>query len=321
MEKEILEEINRMKVLGGILNEAPNPTSIIPSLLAKITKTSLDDAILRAFEVLEQRGVVTLDKAAKTLTKIDWIKLTDNELKLLFSAKPLRDALEEVTRKVGVDITSAPQRMTFKGNFKRIVKGYDDAANSIISGGGSRTGSNVSPKSWKDRLNGILSSRNSASSAGRYVPTPEDFMDVENLVIAANPGMSSSKISKIVDESRRITSAKTQEQFNALADAIITKMSSNFDKPKEVIGAKLWRLIRNNPKTSIAALVLFAPTITAGLSNKALDQFNTFLREFSPKFGGMLDTMGVSDPRTKIAEPQKPDNTETPNSGVGSKYN
>ena len=37
MKNEILEEINRMKVLGGMLNEAASPTSIIPSLIAKIT--------------------------------------------------------------------------------------------------------------------------------------------------------------------------------------------------------------------------------------------------------------------------------------------
>lgn len=140
MKNEILEEINRMKVLGGILNEAAGPTSILPSLIAKITRTSLDDAILKAFEVLEQRGVVAIDKAAKTLTKIDWQRLTDDELKLLFRAKPLRDALEEVATKVGVNINSPAQRMTFKGNFKRIVNGYDDAANSIITGGSSSVG-------------------------------------------------------------------------------------------------------------------------------------------------------------------------------------
>lgn len=143
MKNEILEEINRMKVLGGMLNEAAGPTSILPSLIAKITRTSLDDAILKAFEVLEQRGVVAIDKAAKTLTKIDWQRLTDDELKLLFRAKPLRDALEEVATKVGVDINSPAQRMTFKGNFKRIVNGYDDAASNIITGGGSSTGGKV----------------------------------------------------------------------------------------------------------------------------------------------------------------------------------
>jgi hypothetical protein len=178
MKNEILEEINRMRVLGGILNEAASPTSILPSLIAKITRTSLDDVILKAFEVLEQRGVVAIDKAAKTLTKIDWQRLTDDELKLLFSAKPLRDALEEVATKVGVDITSPAQRMTFKGNFKRIVKGYDDAASSLISSGGSKTTSTAST-SWKNRLNNILSSRKTATGAGRYVPTPDDFLDVD----------------------------------------------------------------------------------------------------------------------------------------------
>ena len=140
MKNEILEEINRMKVLGGILNEATGPTSIIASLIAKITRTSLDDSILKAFEVLEQRGVISIDKAAKTLTKIDWQRLTDDELKLLFRAKPMRDALEEVANRVGINITNPASKASFKGNFKRIVKGYDDAAGSVISGGRTSTG-------------------------------------------------------------------------------------------------------------------------------------------------------------------------------------
>ena len=143
MKKEMLEEINRMRVLGGILNEAPNPTQIIPMLIAKFTRTSLDDAILTTFESLEKRGVITIDNATKTLTKVDWIRFTDDELKLLFTAQPLRDALKEVTTAAGVDITSSAQKITFKGNFKRIVKGYDDAAGSVISGGGSSAGGKV----------------------------------------------------------------------------------------------------------------------------------------------------------------------------------
>jgi len=143
MKKEILEEINRMRVLGGILNEAPNPTQIIPMLIAKFARTSLDDTILTAFESLEKRGVITIDNAAKTLTKVDWVRLTDDELKLLFTAKPLRDAFIDVTISAGVDITSSAQKITFKGNFKRIVKGYDDAAGSVISGGGSSAGGKV----------------------------------------------------------------------------------------------------------------------------------------------------------------------------------
>lgn len=146
MKNEILEEINRMKVLGGMLNEATGPTSIIPSLIAKITRTSLDDAILSAFEVLEKRGVIAIDNVTKTLTKIDWQRLTDDELKLLFRAQPLRDALEDAATKVGVNINNSAQRMTFKGNFKRIVNGYHDAAGGVITGGGSSTGGKVGGK-------------------------------------------------------------------------------------------------------------------------------------------------------------------------------
>jgi hypothetical protein len=217
----------------------------------------------------------------------------------------MRDALVEVTTKAGVDITDPVIKATLTGGFKKIVNGYDNAAGSLISGGASKTTSNAAT-SWRNRLSNILSGKKAATGAGRYVPTPDDFLDVENLVIAANPGISGMKVSKIVDETRRIMSAKTQDEFMGLADAVITSMSKKLDQPKEFIGKKLWRLIRNNPKTTILGLVIFAPTITAALTNKGLDQFNTFLREFSPKFSGMLDKIGVLDPRTNSS------NTGTP---------
>ena len=305
MKKQLLEEINRMRVLGGMINEVASPSSILAQLVSKITKTALDDTILTAFEVLEKKGVIGIDKISKTLTKVDWQKLTDDELKLLFSAQPMRDALVEVTTKAGVDITNSAQKLAFKGGFRKIVQGYDAAAGSIISGGASKTTSNTLT-SWQNRLSNILSGKKAATGASRYVPTPDDFLDVENLVIAANPGISGMKVSQIVDQTRRIMSAKTQDEFMGLADAVITSMSNKLDKPKEFIGKKLWRLIRNNPKTTILGLVIFAPTITAALTNKGLDQFNTFLREFSPKFSGMLDKIGISDPRTNSS------NTETP---------
>jgi hypothetical protein len=88
--------------------------------------------------VLERKGVIAIDKTSKMLTKVDWQKLADDEMKLLFTAPPLRAALEEVTKKAGVDITSSAQKVAFKGGFKKIVKGYDDAAGSLISGGSSK---------------------------------------------------------------------------------------------------------------------------------------------------------------------------------------
>lgn len=311
MKKQLLEEINRMKVLGNMINEAASPSSILAQLVSKFTKTALDDSILAAFEVLERKGVISIDKISKTLTKVDWQKLADDEMKLLFSAPPLRAALEEVTKKAGMDITSSATKASLTGGFRKIVKGYDDAVGNLISGAGSKTSSSAAT-SWKTRLSNILSAKKTATGT-RYAPTPEDFLDVENLVIAANPGISGRKVSEIVRETKRIVSAKTQDEFFELAEPIIISMSNKLGKPKEWITTKLWRLIRDNPKTSIASLIIFAPTITAAVGNKGLDQFNTFLREFSPKFSGMLDKIGVSDPRTNSSNT----NTNT-NSGKGS---
>ena len=138
MKKQLLEEINRMKVLGGMINEAASPSSILAQLVSKFTKTALDDSILAAFEVLERKGVISIDKISKTLTKVDWQKLADDEMKLLFTAPPLRAALEEVTKKAGVDITSSATKASLTGGFRKIVKGYDDAVGNLISGGGSK---------------------------------------------------------------------------------------------------------------------------------------------------------------------------------------
>lgn len=138
MKKQLLEEINRMKVLGGMINEAASPSSILAQLVSKFTKTALDDSILAAFEVLERKGVISIDKISKTLTKVDWQKLADDEMKLLFSAPPLRAALEEVTKKAGMDITSSATKASLTGGFRKIVKGYDDAVGNLISGAGSK---------------------------------------------------------------------------------------------------------------------------------------------------------------------------------------
>jgi len=144
MKNEILEEINRMKVLGGILSEASGPTQVLPRVIATLTKTALDDAILSAFASLENKGLITINKTTKAITKVNWNILGPDELKLLFSAEPVRKIFLDATTDLGVDITSSAQRASFIGKpFGKILKGYEDAAGSIISTGGSSAGGKV----------------------------------------------------------------------------------------------------------------------------------------------------------------------------------
>jgi hypothetical protein len=144
MKNEILEEINRMKVLGGILSEASGPTQILPRVIATLTRTALDDAILSAFATLENKGLITINTTTKAITKVNWNIMSASELKLLFSAEPVRKIFLDATTDLGVDITNSAQRASFIGKpFEKILKGYDDAAGSIISTGGSSTGGRV----------------------------------------------------------------------------------------------------------------------------------------------------------------------------------
>jgi hypothetical protein len=144
MKNEILEEINRMKVLGGILSEASGPTQVLPRVIATLTRTALDDAILSAFATLENKGLITINKSTKAITRVNWNIMSPDELKLLFSAEPVRKIFLDATTDLGVDITSSAQRASFIGKpFGKILKGYDDAAGSIISTGGSSAGGKV----------------------------------------------------------------------------------------------------------------------------------------------------------------------------------
>jgi hypothetical protein len=133
-----------MKVLGGILSEASGPTQVLPRVIATLTRTALDDAILSAFASLENKGLITINKTTKAITKVNWNILSPDELKLLFSAEPVRKIFLDATTDLGVDITSSAQRASFIGKpFGKILKGYEDAAGSIISTGGSSAGGKV----------------------------------------------------------------------------------------------------------------------------------------------------------------------------------
>jgi hypothetical protein len=311
MKNKIINEDNLKikKLVNKILKEHISNSqimteqSIVPRILNKLLgsrivqklESSKGDDVIRELESLFVKGERNLGMEAG---QVAFKSATGSNIKM----SQIQNGIELV-----LDGSHTPDEVA--GMFPRnLVDGTDFRSQllSLLKKQKPKTSTASTP--WKNRLNNILNSKKTVTGSGRYFPTNEDFLDVQNLVIAANPGMSGSKVSKVVDETKRIVSAKTQDEFIVLADGIITKMSSNFDKPKKFIGAKLWRLIRENPRTALLASVIFAPTITAALSNKALDQFNTFLREFSPKFGDILDTIGVSDPRTNSnkTNPDKP---------------
>ena len=86
MKKNILleEEIVKIKRLSGINEAAIGSTQWIAKLIAKITATPLSDDVISAFEPLITNGRIAINKNTKTITSIDWAKIADDEVELLF---------------------------------------------------------------------------------------------------------------------------------------------------------------------------------------------------------------------------------------------
>jgi len=311
MKKQLLEEINRMKVLGGMINEVSSPSSILAQLVSKFTKTALDDTILAAFEVLERKGVISIDKISKTLTKVDWQKLADDEMKLLFTAPPLRAALEEVTKKAGVDITSSAQKVAFKGGFKKIVKGYDDAAGSLISGGASKnTTSSLNPFGTK-KPNLLSPLDFSKSSLEEIEKTLEkfrtgypEFIPFEQQVNLV-PGFSEN--AKNYVKMNFLT--KSDDVIKQLTNARAELTGARFGPLAKVVTS----ILKNPKKTAVWTLsALFAYyLIKTGLKsfNIADKATNTGLNYIDKKLNG-ANSSGINPSKDSIIV--QPNNTEDP---------
>jgi hypothetical protein len=137
------EEINNFRRLSGLLNEAaPGPATWVASLLSKITKKSLSDDVIKAFEPLVNSGKITIDGATKTIKSINWRSLTNDEVKLLFKSDEMVGLMDEVIKTNKIR-TSKPAMQTYTGNFKKIMDGYvaGKAETRISSSGGSQAGS------------------------------------------------------------------------------------------------------------------------------------------------------------------------------------
>jgi hypothetical protein len=331
MKKQLLEEINRMKVLGGMINEAASPSSILAQLVSKFTKTALDDSILAAFEVLERKGVIGIDKISKTLTKVDWQKLADDEMKLLFTAPPLRAALEEVTKKAGVDITSSAQKLAFKGGFKKIVKGYDDAAGSLISGGGSK-GSGSLPSAGSLPGAGSVPNFNipNLNTTALNQAWKVDVASTRAALKAQFPKASSRDIEIMV---QGLSKTKDQATFDiAIKEAVENfkpTYAANLSKPgKRELIRKNWNLLPSWAKTAIglsATVVGYRAIkgmgipidkwlgwLIGGAKEVGGDQYNSAKDELKKGFKKSNDanSSGINPAKDSIIV--QPNNTEDP---------
>lgn len=89
----------------------------------------IDNKSLKSFEDLERRELVTISRGLlyNNFTNIEWSKLTRAEAKLLFSNKSVRDLFVEQNKLKGVDVNNKVSRIAWKGQFKILIQGYDDA--------------------------------------------------------------------------------------------------------------------------------------------------------------------------------------------------
>jgi hypothetical protein len=126
MRRNLNEQIQAFRKLTGLLlNEGPG--ELLTRLISKLTKVSLEDAAITAFEGLEKKGLLTIDKASKTIKTINWPALADADLKLLFKSRTVRTMFEEAAKESGVDITNAVMTRSLGGNFKKLLNGYKQA--------------------------------------------------------------------------------------------------------------------------------------------------------------------------------------------------
>lgn len=129
MKKNLLleDQIARIKTLSGIDEAAgPGPTQWIADLIAKIQTKTLSDAVVNELDsALASTGKIGIDKTRKVITFIDWNKLTDDEVKLIFRSDEMVSVFQDVIIKNNISLDDAAVAL-YTPRFKKIVNGYID---------------------------------------------------------------------------------------------------------------------------------------------------------------------------------------------------
>lgn len=123
MNKNLIEEIKKIKSLTSqLLNEGPG--EIFSRIIGKLNRTAIEDAAITAFETLESKNLIKIDKTTKTIRSVDWARMADQDLKLLFKSNTFRKMFEEAASESGVDITNDVMTRSIGGNFKKLLSAY-----------------------------------------------------------------------------------------------------------------------------------------------------------------------------------------------------
>lgn len=127
MENKLLnEEIQKFRKLSGLLlNEGPG--ELLSRLIGKLSKSVLEDVAISSFATLEKRGLIVIDKVSKTLKTVNWDKMAEDDLKLLFKSKTIRTVFEEAARESGVNLSSKFVGKYASPKLKRMVSAFKNA--------------------------------------------------------------------------------------------------------------------------------------------------------------------------------------------------
>lgn len=155
------EEIEKIKKLSGILNEAGSPTAWVSEFLGiiKAGVKRMPDDLLKSDEIKEMvaKNKITLT-AAKGIATIDWAKLSVDEIMVLFKWDHILNSFKELISKNKIDVSDAAV-LTYKGTFKKIAEAFNNVK---------ETAMDSFKKGFKvDQAPGVL-----ARFIGRNIPVP-----------------------------------------------------------------------------------------------------------------------------------------------------
>ena len=87
------------------------------------SRDALTDTDLKKFEPLIKNGKITVNEKYRIVENIDWKKLSDDEVDLLFTSDYFIKLMDEVVKSNNIK-TSPAAMMAYTGQFKRIMQAY-----------------------------------------------------------------------------------------------------------------------------------------------------------------------------------------------------
>ena len=240
MKKNILleEEIVKIKRLSGINEAAIGSTQWIAKLIAKITATPLSDDVISAFEPLITNGRIAINKNTKTITSIDWAKIADDEVELLFRSPEIANVFKQIIKDNNI-ATDATAVALYSPRFKKIVDGYKKGKGKpIVSNSSSTPGSTSNVPNTGGKYSGDILGKFSKFFSTRIdditlqkLADPNSLirLDLENELMSVvgkdKADLVKTSINKAVSRVAKITENLSQQQaYDKVFETALTRI-------------------------------------------------------------------------------------------------